>query len=209
VYQGTGQLAVNAMPPTQWSYNKGIKGTQFNLEKARELLKKAGMPNGFEITLWAMPVQRPYNPNAKLMAEMIQADWAKIGVKAKITSYEWGEYIKRSKAGEHGAMLIGWSGDNGDPDNWLGTLFGCDAMNGNNFSKWCYKPYDDLIKKGKTTANVAERTKLYMKAQEILQQQVPYTPIAHSTVNQPMLKSVNGFKVSPFALNSFYGVSLN
>jgi dipeptide transport system substrate-binding protein len=209
VYQGTGQLAVNAMPPTQWSYNKGIKGTQFNPEKARELLKKAGMANGFEITLWAMPVQRPYNPNAKLMAEMIQADWAKIGVKAKITSYEWGEYIKRSKAGEHGAMLIGWSGDNGDPDNWLGTLFGCDAMNGNNFSKWCYKPYDDLIKKGKTTANVAERTKLYMKAQEILQQQVPYTPIAHSTVNQPMLKSVNGFKVSPFALNSFYGVSIN
>ncbi|WP_039755191.1 ABC transporter substrate-binding protein, partial [Chromobacterium haemolyticum] len=93
--------------------------------------------------------QRPYNPNAKLMAEMVQSDWAKIGVKAKITSYEWGEYIKRAKAGEHDSMLIGWTGDNGDPDNWLGVLFGCDAMNGNNFSKWCYKPFEDLIQKGK------------------------------------------------------------
>ncbi|WP_234306084.1 hypothetical protein, partial [Pseudomonas aeruginosa] len=41
---------------------------------------------------------------AKLMAEMIQADWAKIGIKARIVSYEWGEYIKRAHAGEHDAM---------------------------------------------------------------------------------------------------------
>jgi len=128
-------------------------------------------------------------------------------VKAKITTYEWGEYIKRSKKGEHDAMLIGWSGDNGDPDNWLAVNFGCSAMSGNNFSKWCYKPFEDLVQKAKATSNMGERTKLYMKAQQILKQQVPYTPIAHSTVNQPMSKSVGDFKVSPFALNSFYGVS--
>ena len=52
-------------------------------------------------------------------------------------------------------MLIGWSGDNGDPDNWLGTLYGCDAIDGNNFSKWCYKPYDDLIKQAKATSDQA------------------------------------------------------
>ncbi|QOZ83069.1 MULTISPECIES: ABC transporter substrate-binding protein [Chromobacterium] len=208
VYQGAGQPATNPMPPTQWSYNKSLKDAPYDVAKAKALLAKAGYPNGFELSLWAMPVQRPYNPNAKLMAEMVQSDWAKIGVKAKITSYEWGEYIKRAKAGEHDSMLIGWTGDNGDPDNWLGVLFGCDAMNGNNFSKWCYKPFEDLIQKGKRTANVAERTKLYMKAQEIVKQQVPMTTIAHSTVNQPMLKSVQGFKVSPFGLNSFYGVSV-
>ncbi|MBI3146878.1 MAG: ABC transporter substrate-binding protein [Pseudogulbenkiania sp.] len=208
VYQGAGQPATNPMPPTQWSYNKSLKDAPYSPEKAKELLKKAGYPSGFELSLWAMPVQRPYNPNAKLMAEMIQSDWAKIGVKAKIQSYEWGEYLKRAKAGEHDSMLIGWTGDNGDPDNWLGVLFGCDAMSGNNFSKWCYQPFEDLIQKGKTTANVAERTKLYMKAQEIVKQQVPLTTIAHSTVNQPMRKEVQGFKVSPFGLNSFYGVSV-
>lgn len=37
-----------------------------------------------------MPVQRPYNLNARRMAEMIQADWAKVGVQAKIVTYEWG-----------------------------------------------------------------------------------------------------------------------
>ncbi|MEO4045718.1 ABC transporter substrate-binding protein [Pseudomonas sp. CAU 1711] len=208
VYQSAGQLAVNGMPPTQWSYNDSIKDAGYNPEKAKELLRAAGVKEGTEITLWAMPVQRPYNPNAKLMAEMIQADWAKVGVKAKIVTYEWGEYLKRSKAGEHDSMLIGWSGDNGDPDNWLGTLYGCDAVDGNNFSKWCFEDYDKLIKAAKRTTDVAERTKLYMQAQVILKEQVPITPIAHSTVYQPMRKNVQDFKISPFALNSFYGVSV-
>ncbi len=208
VYQSAGQLAVNGMPPTQWSYNETIKDVAYDPEKARQLLKAAGVAEGTEITLWAMPVQRPYNPNAKLMAEMLQNDWAKVGIKAKIVSYEWGEYLKRSKAGEHDAMLIGWSGDNGDPDNWLGTLYGCDAVDGNNFSKWCFEEYDSLIKAAKRTTDIDERTKLYRQAQVILKREVPITPIAHSTVYQPMRKNVQDFRISPFALNSFYGVSV-
>ncbi|MDB6443114.1 MULTISPECIES: ABC transporter substrate-binding protein [Pseudomonas] len=209
VYQGAGQLAVNAMPPTQWSYDTTIKDAQYNPEKAKELLKEAGIKEGTEITLWAMPVQRPYNPNAKLMAEMLQSDWAKIGIKAKIVTYEWGEYIKRSKGGENGAMLIGWSGDNGDPDNWLNVLFGCDSLQGNNFSKWCDKKFDDIVKQAKRTSDQSKRTELYKQAQHILKDAVPMTPIAHSTVFQPMRTNVQDFKISPFGLNSFYGVSVD
>ena len=209
VYQGAGQLATNVLPPTQWSYDESIKDAPYDPEKARQLLKEAGIKEGTEITLWAMPVQRPYNPNAKLMAEMLQSDWGKIGIKAKIMTYEWGEYIKRSKGGENGAMLIGWSGDNGDPDNWLGTLFGCDAINGNNFSKWCDPEFDKLITAAKATTDVEQRTKLYEQAQKLLKEQVPLTPIAHSTVYQPMRKNVEGFKISPLGLMSFYGVSVD
>ena len=209
VYQGAGQLAVNAMPPTQWSYDTTIKDAPYNPEKAKELLKEAGVKDGTEIVLWAMPVQRPYNPNAKLMAEMLQSDWSKIGLKVKIQSYEWGEYIKRSKGGENQAMLIGWSGDNGDPDNWLNVLFGCDSLEGNNFSKWCDKKFDDIVKQAKRTSDQAKRTELYKQAQHVLKDAVPMTPIAHSTVFQPMRANVQDFKISPFGLNSFYGVSVS
>ncbi|UTW06741.1 ABC transporter substrate-binding protein [Pseudomonas benzenivorans] len=208
VYQSAGQLAVNGMPPTQWSYDDTIKDAGYNPEKAKELLKAAGVKEGTEITLWAMPVQRPYNPNAKLMAEMLQSDWAKVGIKANIVTYEWGEYLKRAKAGEHDTMLIGWSGDNGDPDNWLGTLYGCDAVDGNNFSKWCFEDYDKLVQAAKRTSDVAKRTELYKQAQHVLKAQVPITPIAHSTVYQPMRQNVQDFKISPFGVNSFYGVSV-
>ncbi|NUU38351.1 ABC transporter substrate-binding protein [Pseudomonas sp. C2B4] len=209
VYQGAGQLAVNAMPPTQWSYDTTIKDAKYDPEKAKELLKEAGVKEGTEIVLWAMPVQRPYNPNAKLMAEMLQSDWKKIGLNVKIQSYEWGEYIKRAKGGEQQGMLIGWSGDNGDPDNWLNVLFGCDSLDGNNFSKWCDKKFDDLVKQAKRTSDQAKRTELYKQAQHVLKDAVPYTPIAHSTVFQPMRAEVQDFKISPFGLNSFYGVSVS
>ncbi|MNU74934.1 Periplasmic dipeptide transport protein precursor [compost metagenome] len=209
VYQGAGQLAVNAMPPTQWSYDTTIKDAKYDPEKAKALLKEAGVKEGTEIVLWAMPVQRPYNPNAKLMAEMLQSDWKKIGLNVKIQSYEWGEYIKRAKGGEQQAMLIGWSGDNGDPDNWLNVLFGCDSLSGNNFSKWCDPKFDGIVKEAKRTSDQAKRTELYKQAQHVLKDAAPYTPIAHSTVFQPMRAEVQDFKISPFGLNSFYGVSVS
>ncbi|KQW27349.1 MULTISPECIES: ABC transporter substrate-binding protein [Pseudomonas] len=209
VYQGAGQLAVNAMPPTQWSYDTTIKDAKYDPEKAKELLKEAGVKEGTNIILWAMPVQRPYNPNAKLMAEMLQSDWKKIGLNVNIVSYEWGEYIKRSKGGENQAMIIGWSGDNGDPDNWLNVLFGCDSLAGNNFSKWCDKKFDGLVKEAKRTTDQSKRTELYKQAQHVLKDAVPMTPIAHSTVYQPMRANVQDFKISPFGLNSFYGVSVS
>ena len=208
VYQGAGQAATAPMPPTQWSYDKNLKGAAYDTAKAKDLLAKAGFPNGFEIDLWAMPVQRPYNPNARLMAEMIQADWAKIGVKAKIVTYEWGEYIKRAHAGEDQALMIGWNGDNGDPDNWLGTLLGCDAVNGNNFSKWCYKPFDDLIQKARATNAQDARTKLYTQAQEIFAQQLPFSPIAHSTIYQPTTKNIVDMRIDPLGFARFDGVSV-
>jgi len=208
VYQGAGQKAVNAMPPTQWSYDDTIKDAPYNPEKAREMLRAAGVKEGTEITLWAMPVQRPYNPNAKLMAEMLQSDWGNVGLKVKIVSYEWGEYIKRTKNGEHDISLIGWTGDNGDPDNWLGTLYSCDAIGGNNYSMWCNKEYDTLVKNAKIVTDRDQRTVLYKQAQQLLKQHVPITPIAHSTVNQPLSAKVQGFAVSPFGRNAFSGVSI-
>ncbi|PTQ96075.1 dipeptide transport system substrate-binding protein [Paraburkholderia sp. GV068] len=209
VFSGNATIASNPMPPAQWSYNKQLKDAPYDPAKAKALLAQAGFPNGFEVSLWAMPVQRPYNPNAQLMAQLIQQDWAKIGVRAKIVSYEWGEYNRRAKqGGEHDAMLYGWSGDNGDPDNWLGTLLGCDAVHGSNVSKWCDPAFNALIDKARAAANVDERTALYQQAQVIFKQQVPYTPIAHSIVSLPVSKRVKGMVFSPLGSHRFEGVWL-
>lgn len=68
----------NLLPPGVWSAATDLKDDEYD-PKARALLKEAGLAEGTAIDLWAMPVQRPYNPNARRMAEMIQADWAKVG----------------------------------------------------------------------------------------------------------------------------------
>ncbi|QXI07090.1 ABC transporter substrate-binding protein [Pseudomonas tensinigenes] len=209
VYQSAGQLAQNALPPAQWSYDPTIKDAPYDPVKARVLLKEAGVAPGTTINLWAMTVQRASNPNARMSAQMIQQDWEKIGIKANIVSYEWGEYIKRAKNGEHDAMIYGWTGDNGDPDNWLGVLYSCAAVTGSNYAKWCDPAYDKLVQQAKLSTDKEQRVKLYQQAQLILKQQVPITPIANSTVFQPLRKEVTDFRISPFGLTPFYGVGIN
>ncbi len=209
VFQGSGKIAKNPIPPTIWSYNESIKDYSFDPVKAKKLLADAGYADGFKTNIWAMPVQRPYNPNARRMAEIIQADWAKIGVKAEIVTYEWGEYLKRSKKGEHETVLLGWTGDNGDPDNFLSVLLSCDAVGSANRAMWCDKEFDDLIQQAKKISDQAERTKLYEQAQVRFKEQAPWATIAHSMVYQPMRKEVQGYKVDPLGGHYFYGVSLN
>ncbi len=197
VFQGAGEVAKNPIPPTMWSYNDDITDYDYDPEAAKALLAEAGLSEGFTTDIWAMPVQRPYNPNARRMAELIQADWAAIGVKAEIKTYEWGEYLDRSKKGEHQTLLLGWTGDNGDPDNFLNVLLGCDAVSGANRAKWCFKEFDDLLQKARVSTDPAERTKLYKEAQEIFHREAPWVAIAHSTVSVPVSKKLKGFKVDP------------
>lgn len=208
VYQGVGTQAVNPMPPTLWGYNKGTKPYPHDPAKAKALLAKAGFPNGFETKLWALPVQRPYNPNGQQAAELIQSDLAKVGIKAQIVKYEWAEYLKRAKAAESDIGMFGWNGDNGDPDNFMAALLSCSAVGGSNYGQWCDKEYDALVVKAKRTTDQAERAKLYEKAQEVFQREAPWVPMAHSVVYQPMLKSVQGYKMSPFGSVQFFGVSV-
>ena len=155
-----------------------------------------------------MPVQRPYNPNAKLMAEMVQADWAKVGVKAKIVSYEWAEYLKRASKGEHDAIIVGWTGDNGDPDNWLGTLLSCKAIGGNNYAQWCNKDFDQLVTEARKITDHDQRVERYMKAQQIFKQELPWTTMAHSVVTVMTTPNVKDFKIDPFGSMRFEGVKV-
>jgi len=208
VFLGAGKAAKNPIPPTIWSYNEATKDYPYDPGRAKKMLADAGFPNGFETDIWAMPVQRPYNPNARRMAEIIQADWAKVGVKAKIVTFEWGEYLKRSKQGEHQTILLGWTGDNGDPDNFLYVLLGCAAASGANRARWCHKPFDDLLIKAKRTTDVAERTRLYKKAQLVFKEEAPWFTIAHSVVFMPMSRNVVDYKIDPFGGHIFYGVDL-
>ena len=208
VFQGAGKVAKNPIPPTIWSYNEATEDDPYDPDGARAMLEEAGV-SGLKTKIWAMPVQRPYNPNARRMAELIQADWAAVGVEAEIVSYEWGEYLKRSKAEDRdGAVLLGWTGDNGDPDNFLAVLLGCDGVGGSNRAQWCHQPFEDLIQKAKVTSDPAERTALYEEAQLVFKQQAPWATIAHSVVFMPVRKEVQDYRIDPFGGHIFYGVDL-
>jgi dipeptide transport system substrate-binding protein len=209
VYGATGQPAINLIPPTIWSYNDKVKDYPYDPEKAKAMLKAAGVTTPLDIDLWYMPVQRPYNPNAKRIAEMMQSDLTKIGVNAKLVTYEWGEYRKRAQQGEHMTAQLGWTGDNGDPDNFF-NLRGCTGARdgGGNITRWCNRDFDDMLNKARQTTDVKARTALYEQMQVIEKEEAPEFTIAHSVVFEAMRKNVTGYKVSPLGAHQFYGVDL-
>jgi dipeptide transport system substrate-binding protein len=209
VYNGAGQAAKNLIPPTIWSYNDSVKDYPYDPEKAKKMLADAGVKTPLDIDLWYMPVQRPYNPNAKRIAEMMQSDLAKIGVNAKLVTFEWGEYRKRLQDGDHLTGQFGWTGDNGDPDNFF-FLRGCAGARkgGGNVTKWCNKDYDDMLVKARQTTDVKIRTKLYEQMQVLEKEEAPDFTIAHSIVFEAMRANVTGYKTSPLGAHVFYGVDL-
>ncbi|WP_197047137.1 ABC transporter substrate-binding protein [Paucibacter sp. KBW04] len=202
VFGPGGVVADSPIPMINWAHDASLKPPVYSPEKAKALLQSAGVKN-LELSLWAMPVQRFYNPNAQLMAQMIQADWAKVGVKARIMTFEWGEYLKRVDAGEHDTALLGWNGEV-EPASSAGQL-ACGAASASFF---CDKDYDATITAAKQTLDEAQRKKLYAKAQQIAMKQLPWSPIANGAMSVAMRKNVVGFRLGVDGTIRFDGVSL-
>jgi dipeptide transport system substrate-binding protein len=209
IYLGNAVIAKNPIPPTIWSYSKKTVDYDYSIDKAKALLKEAGFPNGFEIELATLPVSRPYNPNGKKMGELMQSDLAKVGIKAKLVSYDWPTYLAKAKKGDTELLQMGWTGDNGDPDNFLFTLLSCAAVEGgSNYSKWCDPEFDKIVTEAKTTSDLKKRTALYEKSQAVFKKKAPWVTIAHSKTFRALRKNVTGFKVDPFGKDYFGNVDL-
>ncbi|MDO4697850.1 MAG: ABC transporter substrate-binding protein [Pasteurellaceae bacterium] len=208
VYQGGGAVARNPFPPSVLGYDANLPQYEFDLDKAKALLAEAGYPNGFETEIWVQPVVRPSNPNPRRTAEIIQADWAKIGVKAKLVTHEWADFNKRTREGEFHAGTYGWTSRNGDPDNFLFPLFSKENIPGTNYSRWTNDEFEQLIQQASQIQQPEKRAELYQQALGIWQKHSPIIPLAHAINYVPLSKRVEGFVQNPFGYTPFYSVSL-
>jgi peptide/nickel transport system substrate-binding protein len=206
IFQGLAIPAKNPFAPSIWGYNDAIEPYEYNPEKAQALLKEAGFDKNTELELWAMPVSRAYMPDPVKTAELIQAYLSAAGIKAKIVRYDWGAYLEKTANGEHDMCMLGWLGGNADPDNFLYGLLSSDTANtpgAANIALWKNEEFTELVKKAQTVFDKAERTKYYLKAQEIFHQEAPWVPLAHSTTVRCYNKRIHDVPLRPNGLNSF------
>jgi peptide/nickel transport system substrate-binding protein len=217
LYGGTGLVATQFQPPSLWGHHRELKDFEYSPARARELLRQAGFAQGLsEITgedgkkepliFWYMSRSRPYFPNPKEIAEAMAADLAKAGIKAALQTAEWAVYLDKRKNGQLPLYMLGWTGDNGDPDNFLCYFFCQPGAAREGF--YANPALADVLLRAQKLVNQAERAKLYRQAEQMLHDDVGRLFIAN---NQPPLafsKRVKGYVPHPTGSEYFTTVEL-
>ncbi|MDQ2681523.1 MAG: ABC transporter substrate-binding protein [Candidatus Eremiobacteraeota bacterium] len=205
-YDGGGMVANNWTPPSILGENSAVKAYPYDPAKAKQLLAKAGLPNGFSSQLFYTTAPRPYMPEPQRTAEAIQADLKKVGINLTLEPFEWGVFLDKIRNGEHPMCLIGWSGDNGDPDDFMYPLLDRDSAHkptAQNYSFWRDPNFHNLMLAGQATINDAQRASIYRQANALIHAQVPALAMVHTTVPIAMKSSITGFDPNPDTHISF------
>lgn len=205
-----GELGENTphfTPPSLQEYqSNAVADYQFNPQIAKQLLAKAGYPNGFPLQLWYMPVSRPYFPNPKPLAEAFAADLNAIGIKVSLQTKDWAAYLAdRNKKPGFQSFMLGWTGDYGDPDNFYYPHFGPGATQ--DIGNWKNEEVLKLLDQGRATSDKAARIKIYQQIDEQLYKEAVRLPIVHA---QPLLakrKNITGWVPSPLGSEPLDAVS--
>jgi len=164
VIEGRYPPAKGVLPPGMPGYNPNLKGYEYNPEKAKELMKEAGYPDGFEVELLVNN-----NPRHKAVGEAIQSQIAELGIKMSIKVLDWGVMLDLCDRGEVNLFRMGWVVDYADPDNFLYVLF--DSSNKGakgNYSRYSNPEFDKLVRDARVETDYNKRIELYQKAEQML-----------------------------------------
>jgi len=201
-YAGRGQVAHEFMPPQLFGWTNKVQKYPYNPSKAKSLLRSAGLSLPVPIDFWyPTNVSRPYMPNPKLNFEAFSASLENSGFRVTPHSAPWRpDYVKHVNEGTAGDInLIGWTGDFGDPDNFLGTFFKTYSPQFGFRNKAIF----NVLTKAAGETNYKKRIKLYQQANILIMKFLPAVPYAHSTPALAFQKKVKGYTPSPVGTDPF------
>jgi peptide/nickel transport system substrate-binding protein len=204
-YGGQGQVADQFLPPLVEGFaKKGVPQYTYNPTKAKQLLQEAGEKLPVELEFW-YPTDRPrgYMPDPPRNFQAFAASLEKSGFKITPKPGQWrGGYVSGVQGGKAALFLFGWTGDFGDPANFLNVHFGSytDQFGFND------KKLFDLLTQADQETDIDKRTGLYQAASVYVMQRLPMVPYVHTTVAVGLRKNVTGYKMSPVELESFASV---
>jgi peptide/nickel transport system substrate-binding protein len=204
LFKGVGAPMNSYLPPPVWSYDKSLKGYPYNPAKAKQLLAAAGYPNGFSVELLGYQNPRGYNSAGGQLAVAVQQYLKAVGVTANITYMDFGAFLTKTRSGTyHGLYMTGWSGDNGDPDDFLYELFSSEQIPVGNTSHLRDTTLDNILIKARQTSKKSARIKLYKQAQARLNKDAPWIFGTFTKQVRIVTPNVHGFALNP-TLMFFY-----
>lgn len=211
LYLGMAEPAANPIPPTVWGHHAGLSPRARDPDAARRLLADAGVPTGTRIALSAFSNPRPYMPEPSKVATAIRSALKEIGLDCTVEMRDWAEHLAHVQSGRHQICLLGWSGDNGDPDNFLYVLLDREnaAPPASNVSFYRSEPVHDLLVAARREAALEARAALYRKAQEAIHADCPLVPLVHASQLMASTARLSGFALHPAGLVRLARAALN
>jgi len=187
--------AKGIFPPNFSTYNQRLTGYTYNPEKARELLRNAGFPNG-------LPGEYKFDiRDSKIAirsAEILKRQFQEIGINVKLNLLTWEELLQNVHTGKSLLFALGWSNDNGDPDSFLYPLFHSKNWGEpGNTSFYKNETVDRLLDEAAALTDHYKRQTLYQQVEQILVDDAPWLFLYHSKRSIASHSYVRSYSKSP------------
>jgi peptide/nickel transport system substrate-binding protein len=206
-YAGQGVVAHEFLPPELFGYAGDVTQFDYDPEAARQILEDAGYDLPLSITFgFPTDVTRPYMPNPQANAEAFAADLEAAGFDVDLQSAPWNpDYLGVALNGGYGLYLLGWTGDIGDPDNFLGTFFKRPSP------EWGFDNQEifSLLEAAELETDIDVRTGMYQEASRLIADFIPGVPYVHTEPALVFRTNITGYTPSPVSLEPFSLVTVN
>jgi peptide/nickel transport system substrate-binding protein len=231
-YPPGAEAASTMLPSTLWGFNSDIPVEAYDPEGAKALLADAGYPDGIKevntygvdadgnvtdeivntgpLQLYYQPVTRPYNPDGQGIGEAMVQMLFYSGIEAELASVgDWSAYLDARSNGElNGLYQLGWTGDNGDPDNFLGYFF-ADTLTPKAAEGYYTDPeVAQLLQDARVMTDQAERAPIYQQVEQLQYDRVARLYIAHTGVPLAFSSRVSGYVTNPLGTELFKFVTV-
>jgi len=205
LFAGLAVSMTSPLPQAQWGFDKSLPGYPYDPAKAKALLEEAGVKPGTEIELATYNSPRGYNPAGPNLAIAIQGYLGKVGIKANVKQVEVGAFFTLVRSGKYtGMMMEGWTGDNGDPDNFLGEMWSYKNFPVVDWSRYNNPAVESLLSQALVEADPAKRTPLYEQVQKIILDDAPWIFLNSTLQIRAIRNNVKGYQLNPTQM--FFGM---
>jgi peptide/nickel transport system substrate-binding protein len=200
-YAGQGEVAHEFMPPEVFGYSENVTRYEYDPDLSKQLLTDAGYELPIKIDFaYPTDVERPYMPDPQANFEAMVRDLEDCCFEIEEKSAIWSpDYLDNADNGRYGLYLLGWTGDFGDPDNFIGTFFQTPQP------AWGFDNEEifTILDEAEQEVDQDARTQLYEQANELIMDFLPGLPYVHTKPGLAFTANVSGYEPSPVSLEPF------
>ena len=197
LFQSLAVPMVSPLPASEWGFQPQQPPYTYNPALAKKMLAAAGVKTPMSIEFLTYNTPRGYNPAGPDLAVAIQGYLKKVGIVAQVRKLDMGAFLSTVRSGKYKSLfMVGWSGDNGDPDNFVCELYSS-RNPANDTTRYNNPDVNRLCEQGLATSDHAKRVAIYQQIQKLVWQGAPWVFVNSTEQVRAIRTNVHGYQLNP------------